>query len=136
ANLSGPFSFQGNGAFRGESYGLRFNSAAPDSAGKTQVSMFLQPTSSAFSLAVEGLLEPGMAPKFDGAITYRQKPPATDVASDIRGDLVLESKVTGSTDRIVLSGYTLRPDENRAGTRLTGAASIQLGATQSFDAVI
>src|SRR5690606_34050680 len=46
------------------------------------------------------------------------------------------SKVTGSTDRIVLSGYTLRPDENRAGTRLTGAASIQLGARRSFDAVI
>jgi hypothetical protein len=121
ANLAGPFSFQGSGVFRGDSYSLRFNSAAPDMTGKTQVSMFLQPLSSAFSLSVEGLLSPGMAPKFDGAMTYRQKPPVTDVASDISGDLVLESKLTGSTDRIVLSGYTLRPDENRAGTRLTGA---------------
>ena len=134
--FSGPFSFQGNGSYRSEPYGLRFNSGVLDESGKARVSLFLQPQSSAFSLALEGLLEPGMAPKFDGDMVYRQKPPATDVATDIRGDLVLESKVTGSTDRIVLSGYTLRPDENRAGMRLTGAASIQLGDVRSFDAVI
>src|SRR5690606_3419536 len=135
-NFSGPFSFQGSGAYRGQSYGLRLNTAAADAAGKAQLSLFLQPESAAFSLAVEGMLAPGMAPKFDGAVTYRQKPPPASAATDIRGDLVLESKMTGSTDRIVLSGYTLRPDENRAGTRLTGAASIQLGASRSFDAVI
>ena len=136
AGFSGPFSFQGSGNYRGEPYGLRFNSGVLDDSGKARVSLFLQPQSTTFSLALEGLLEPGMAPKFDGDMVYRQRPPATDVATDIRGDLVLESKVTGSTDRIVLSGYTLRPDENRAGMRLTGAASIQLGDTRSFDAVI
>lgn len=136
AGFSGPFSFQGNGSYRGEPYGLRFNSGVLDESGKARVSLFLQPQSSTFSLALEGLLEPGMAPKFDGDMVYRQKPPATDVATNIRGDLVLESKITGSTDRIVLSGYTLRPDENRAGMRLTGAASIQLGDVRSFDAVI
>ena len=136
AGFSGPFSFQGNGNYRGEPYGLRFNSGVLEESGKARVSLFLQPQSAAFSLSLEGLLEPGMAPKFDGDMVYRQKPPATDVATDIRGDLVLESKVTGSTDRIVLSGYTLRPDENRAGMRLTGAASIQLGDVRSFDAVI
>ena len=136
AGFSGPFSFQGSGSYRGEPYGLRFNSGVLDDSGKARVSLFLQPQSTTFSLALEGLLEPGMAPKFDGDMVYRQKPPATDVATDIRGDLVLESKVTGSTDRIVLSGYTLRPDENRAGMRLTGAASIQLGDVRSFDAVI
>lgn len=135
-DFSGPFSFQGAGRHRGQSYSLRFNSSALDAADKSRVSLFLQPQSGAFSLALEGLLAPGMAPKFEGDMVYRQKPPATDVATDIRGDLVLESKVTGSTDRIVLSGYTLQPDENRAGTRLTGAASIQLGDVRSFDAVI
>ncbi|HTO28638.1 MAG TPA: hypothetical protein VL017_08610, partial [Devosia sp.] len=119
-----------------EPYSVRFNSSALDAAGKSRVSLYLQPQSGAFSLSLEGMLEPGMAPKFDGDLIYRQTPPATDVATDIRGDLVLESKVAGSTDRIVLSGYTLRPDENRAGTRLTGAASIQLGDVRSFDAVI
>ncbi|KRA45483.1 AsmA family protein [Devosia sp. Root635] len=136
ASFSGPFSFQGNGSYRNEPYGLRFNSGLVDEAGKTRASLFLQPLSNAFSLSLEGLLQPGMAPKFEGDMVYRQTPPATDVATDIRGDLVLESKITGSTDRIVLSGYTLRPDENRAGTRLTGAASIQLGDVRSFDAVI
>src|SRR5690606_34141665 len=110
--------FQGNGSYRDQSYSVRFNSSLVDDAGKARVSLFLQPQSAGFSLSLEGLLQPGMAPKFDGDMIYRQKPEATDVASDISGDLVLESKVTGSTDRIVLSGYTLRPDENRAGTRL------------------
>lgn len=135
-SFSGPFSFQGNGTHRDEVFGVRFNSSAVDDAGQSRVSLFVQPQSAAFSLSLEGMLAPGMAPKFDGDMVFRQKPPATDVATDIRGDLVLESKVTASTDRIVLSGYTLRPDENRAGTRLTGAASIQLGDVRSFDAVI
>ncbi len=136
ADFTGPLSFQGSGSHGNEPYSIRFNSGAPDAAGKSSVSLFLQPQSGGFSFSLEGLLAPGMAPKFEGDMVYRQKPPATDVATDIRGDLVLESKVTGSTDRIVLSGYTLRPDENRAGTRLTGAASIQLGDVRSFDAVI
>nr|WP_295886139.1 AsmA family protein [uncultured Devosia sp.] len=136
ADFSGPFSFQGSGSQGNEPYSIRFNSSALDAAGKSRVSLFLEPQSGAFSLSLEGLLEPGMAPKFDGDLIYRQAPPAADAATEIRGDLVLESKVTGSTDRIVLSGYTLRPDENRAGTRLTGAASVQLGDVRSFDAVI
>lgn len=136
SSFSGPFSFQGNGRYRDQTYGIRFNSSVLDGDGKSRVSLYLQPQTAAFSFSLVGLLAPGMAPKFDGEMVYRHKPPATDVATDIRGDLVLESKVTGSTDRIVLSGYTLRPDENRAGTRLTGAASIQLGDVRSFDAVI
>lgn len=136
SSFSGPFSFQGTGGYRGDNYSLRFNSSALDAAGSARVSLFLQPQSGAMSLSAEGTLVPGMAPKFDGAMIFRQKPPVADAATDIRGDLVLESKVTASTDRIVLSGYTLRPDENRAGTRLTGAASIQLGDRRSFDAVI
>ena len=136
SGFSGPFSFQGTAGYKDEPYSLRFNSSELDETGSSRVSLFVQPQSSAFSFAAEGLLTPGMAPKFDGTLVYRQKPPATDVATDIRGDLVLESKATASTDRIVLSGYTLRPDENRAGTRLTGAASIQLGDIRSFDAVI
>ncbi len=136
ADFSGPFSFQGSASHHGEAYSLRFNSSALDAEEKSRVSLFLQPQSGAFSFSLEGLLAPGMAPKFEGDMVYRQTPPAAEVATDIRGDLVLESKVTASTDRVVLSGYTLRPDENRAATRLTGAASIQLGDVRSFDAVI
>lgn len=136
SNFSGPFSFAGSGRYHDVDYGIRFNASAADAAGSMRVSTFVQPQSAGFTFSAEGSLLPGMAPKFDGAVVYRQKPPASDGAGEIRGDLVLESKATASTDRVVLSGYTLRPDENRAGTRLTGAASIQLGDERSFDAVI
>lgn len=134
AAITGPFQFQGNLEYDDLRYGVRFNTSAMDGDGSNRVTAYAQ--TDGFSIATEGQLTPGMAPRFEGSITYRQKPPQTDVADDIRGDLVLESKVTASTDRMVLTGYTLQPDENRAGTRLTGAASIQLGARRSFDAVI
>ena len=136
SGFSGPFSFQGRGTYRDIPYALRFNSGSPDGTGRAPVSMFVQPQAAGFSLSLEGLLAGGMAPKFEGDLVYRQKPPIAETVDDIHGDLLIESKVTGSTDRIVLSGYTLRPDENRAGTRLTGAASVQLGDERSFDAVI
>ena len=136
SSFSGPLSFTGTGAYQGEDYSFRLNTSAADAAGNSQLSAYVQPLSTAFSLSAEGVFQPGMAPKFEGDLVYRQKPPAAEAAEDIRGDLVLEAKVAGSTDRLVLSGYTLRPDENRAGTRLTGAASIQLGDVRSFDAVV
>lgn len=136
SGLAGPLQFQGTGAYEGVRYVTRFNSAPLASDGSSRVTASIRPESDAFSFTVEGLLAAGMAPKFDGAMTYRQSPPAAEKADEIRGNLVLESRITASTDRVVLTGYTLRPDENRGGTRLTGAASIQLGARQSFDAVI
>ncbi|MFK4809594.1 AsmA family protein [Devosia sp. ZW T5_3] len=136
SGLAGPLQFQGSGSYGGGRYTARFNSAPLASDGSSRVTAAVRPESDAFSFAVEGLLTAGMAPKFDGAMTYRQKPATAQNADEIHGDLVLESRITASTDRVVLTGYTLRPDENRAGTRLTGAASIQLGTRQSFDAVI
>ncbi|MCS6759616.1 MAG: hypothetical protein MO852_12165 [Candidatus Devosia euplotis] len=117
-------------------YGLRLNAVPADASGATRVSSSVQPESGTFSFNLEGRLHSGIAPKFDGTMTYRQRPPLAESADDIRGDLILESKIVGSTDRIALTGYTLQPDQNRAGTRLTGAASIQLGARRSFDAVV
>ncbi|KKC35587.1 hypothetical protein WH87_16185 [Devosia epidermidihirudinis] len=136
ASFSGPFQFQGSGTYGGERYGVRFNSAAANITGNARVTLGLRPESGAYSLTAEGQLEAGMAPKFDGTLTYRQTPPVAASASDVRGDLVFTSKVTSSTDRVLLSGYTLQPDENRSGARLTGSASIQIGAAPSFDAVI
>ena len=135
-NFSGPIQLQGAANYGGERYSFRFSSATPDAVGNARVSAYLQGAN--YSISSEGSLTPGIAPKYDGAVTFRQKPAliAGVPADDIRGDLVLESKLTASTDRIVLSGYTLQPDENRAGTRLTGAASVQLGKQPNFDAVV
>ena len=136
STMSGPLQFNGAGSYHGERYSLRLNSSAPDQAGAARVSAFLNAQSGAFSFTTEGMLVAGVAPKFEGTLTYRQRPPAAEAAEDIRGNLILEAQVAGSTDRIVLSSYTLQPDENRAGTRLSGAASIQLGERLGFDAVV
>ncbi|MCS6760810.1 MAG: hypothetical protein MO846_01460 [Candidatus Devosia symbiotica] len=78
---------------------MRLNSSLVDAVGVT-------------SLRIEGLLSSGTAPRFDGTMTYRQTPLIADNADEIRGDLVLESKMIGSTDRIVLTRYTLQPDQS------------------------
>jgi len=135
-SLAGPFQFQGGLAHDGVRYSVRFNSSAVDAEGASRVAGAVAAVERGFSLSAEGQLLNGIAPKFDGTVTYRQAPPVAEAADDIRGDLVLEANVQASTDRIVFTGYTLQPDENRAGTRLTGAASIQLGARRNFDAVI
>lgn len=136
ASFSGPFQFQGNADYGDTRYDVRVNSGLADAAGNAKLSSFIRQSAGAFSLNLDGTLSAGAAPKFDGTMAYRQTPPAADAAGDIRGALVLESAVSASMDRVVLSGYTLYPDENRAGTRLTGTASIQLGADPAFDAVI
>src|SRR5690606_29974550 len=53
-----------------------------------------------------------------------------------KGDLVVESKLEANAERVLLSDYTVTPDENRAATRLLGAAEIKLGQGRSFNAVI
>ena len=136
SSFIGPFQFQGGVSHGGARYDLRINSAAADAEGNARLSSFVRQVQGGFSATVEGTLTGGPAPRFAGTLVYRQAPPETEVADDIRGDLVLESEITANTDRVVLSGYTLRPDENRAGMRLTGAASIQLGMRRTFDAVV
>ncbi len=136
SSFTGPFQFQGAADYGDQRYDVRFNAGASDAVGANRISAFLREASGAYSLTGDGMITPGMAPRFEGTVTYKQAPPPAEAADDIRGALVLESAVTISTDRVVLSGYTLNPDENRAGTRLTGSANIQLGARRSFDAVL
>lgn len=135
-SFAGPFQFQGNAIYDGEAYALRLNSGVVDEAGSSRVSAFIADASGSSSFTLDGAMQTGPAPKFDGTVVLRQSPPAAARAEQIRGNLVFESKIAASTDRIVLNGYTLVPDENRAGVRLTGAASVQLGARNSFEAVV
>ncbi len=136
SSFAGPFQFQGRADYADARYDVRVNSGAADAEGNARISSFVSEVLGAFSVSVEGVVTAGAAPRLAGALVYRQAPPEAERADDIRGDLVLESELTVNTDRVVLTGYTLHPDENRAGMRLTGAASIQLGARRSFDAVV
>lgn len=135
-SFAGPFQFQGTANRDGAAYSLRLNSGLVDEASSARVSAFVSDAAGRGSLTLDGALVTGQAPKFEGTMILKQTPPPAERAEQIRGNLVLESKVTASTDRILLNGYTLLPDENRAGMRLTGAASIQLGARSSFEAVV
>lgn len=135
-SFAGPFQFQGFADYGDYRYDVRFNTGASDAEGLARISASAREVGNQYSFAADGLLTAGMAPKFDGTLVYRQTPPRAEEADEIQGDLVLQSSLAASTDRAVLSGFTLTPDENRATTRLTGAASIQLGARNSFDAVV
>lgn len=135
-SFSGPFQFQGNAVHDNSAYSVRLNSGLVDADGTARVSAFVADGGAGTSLTLDGALATGLAPKFDGTMVFKQSPPPAENAENIRGNLVLESKVTASSDRIVLNGYTLMLDENRSGMRLTGAASIQLGARNAFEAVV
>ncbi len=135
-SFAGPYQFQGSATIDDGRYGIRVNSAKVDADGYSRLTASVTAVDGGVSVSAEGQLAAGMAPKFDGNLSLRQKPSAGETADEIRGDLVLEAQVSASTDRVVFSSYTLQPDENRAGMRLTGAASVQLGTRRSFDAII
>lgn len=137
--VRGPFAFQGTAEVGGAPYGLRFATSAMREDETTQVTAYIRPSDERFTLTAEGDLQLGGAPSFAGKMTYRQAPPRPGGDQPIdagKGDLVVESKLEANAERVLLSDYTVTPDENRAATRLLGAAEIKLGQGRSFNAVI
>jgi len=134
--LRGPFTFQGSASYEQNRYGVRISTAAMDPQGRMQVSTFIRSESIGFSIAAEGELATGESPRFAGNLSYRQVPPAAGSAETVQGDLVLTSPVEATPERITLSAYVLQPDENRAATRMQGAATIHLGERYAFDATL
>ena len=138
-SIKGPFSFQGNGTLDGAAYMMRVSTAQLDDAGATTLSLYLQAADRSFTVEANGALQTGAAPKFTGDLTYRRPPPRPaegEIADAGRGDLLLEGKVEAVADRVLLSDYTLLPDENRAATRLLGAAELKLGEDMAFNAIV
>ncbi len=137
--LRGPFSFQGNGNVDGAVYALRVTTGQLDVEGGGSLALSLRPADERFTLAAEGFLTPGLTPGFTGTMIYRQPPlkPAKAGAEDAgQGALVMSSKVQASPSKVLLSDYVVIPDENRAATRLLGAADVTLGRDMAFNAVI
>jgi hypothetical protein len=137
--LKGPFSFQGSAALDGAGYTVRVATGALDVDGATTLSLSVAGDDHSFSLEANGALHTGVAPKFVGDLRYRRPPPQAPEGEAVdlgRGDLVLEGKVDAAPDRVLLSNYTLLPDENRGATRLTGAAELKLGDGMAFNAIV
>lgn len=137
--LRGPFGFQGRGSYQGQVYDARVGTSALDETGASQFSLYLEPVDKTFALNSEGTLTTGAQPAFSGTASLRIRPPLPAEGESFdagRGDFVLTSSVEANPDRILLSEYTILPDENRAAARLNGAADVTLGAGQSFKAVV
>lgn len=137
--LRGPFSFAGSGTVDGEGYGLRLTTGALADDGTATLAASLRPIDDRYSLSVDGTMTPGLMPQFSGTMAYRQKPPAPaegEAADAGRGDFVVTSRVEASPAKVLLGDYTVIPDENRAATRLVGAADLTLGTNMKFNAVI
>ena len=136
--LRGPFAFQGSGKVDGAGYALRVATGQLDAEGAGTLTLNLRPADGSFTLSAEGTLRTGPAPDFTGTATWRQPPPRREgeSADAGRGDLVVTSKVEATPARLLLSDYVVVPDENRATTRLLGAADVTLGQGMQFNAVV
>ncbi len=137
--LAGPFAFQGRGQVDDVGYQLRLTTGAIDDAGTTTLSATLRPEDGRYALTVEGRLVTGLSPSFAGTMAFRQPPPSVSDASGTdagRGDLVMTSELEADPGRVLLSDYTIIPDENRPATRLLGAADVTLGAGMAYNAVV
>jgi len=132
--LRGPFTVQAQGLYEGGRYSARIGTSAMNPEGAMQITAGLRPESGTYSVTIEGLLRTGAAPDFDGALTYRQS--QRHLVDADAGDLVLTSPMQADGERVLLSDFTLMPDEDQVATRLTGSASISLGATPSFEASV
>ncbi|MGJ8528174.1 AsmA family protein [Maritalea sp.] len=134
--LRGPFAFNGNGRLDEREFALRVNTSDVNVRGDIRISSFLTPADKSFSLSSEGLLTTAaLSPFYDGDLTLRIAPQNL-AENEVRGDAILEAKVQLEPERFKLTEYSLLPDENRAGTRLTGAVDLRLGADRQFDAVV
>ncbi|VAW18117.1 hypothetical protein MNBD_ALPHA12-2336 [hydrothermal vent metagenome] len=136
SNLRGPFGLQGVGMFDGRPMEVKLNTSAMNEAGGMQVSLLIRPQDGAYSFSGEGLFSASSNPGFKGKVTYRAAPVGADEAERVRGDLVITSEAEFSAQKLLLSSFSIKPDENRASTRLSGAAVIKLGANPEFDVVI
>ena len=134
--LRGPFSLQGKGQFGGVASGVRVSLSAFNAQLQSQVSVFWHPLDDGYSLSVQGVLDVQDTVSFKGKGSFRRRAPRGEDTEQIRGDLVVASDVELSAERLLLPAFEIQPDENQAGSRLSGALDIRLGAEQEFNAVI
>ncbi|MEX0860131.1 MAG: AsmA family protein [Cucumibacter sp.] len=135
--LRGPFSVQATGNFEGAPYQLRVSTSDPNENGDIRLSAHLRPLEGRFTVSAEGLLTLADGrPRFAGTGTWQYQPEPSDDVRTVSGAAVLDATVEADPERLLLTNFTYLPDETRAGTRLSGAAEIRLGADPQFDAVI
>jgi hypothetical protein len=140
---SGLVNLQLMGTVLGVRQAFSLSAGGVDAFGEAALAMSLRNADTGAVTSVEGVLSGTTQPNFTGTLDFRQPPPRPDpngpppsAAEMGRGDLTLAASVTVTADHLIVSDYTLLPDENRTTTRLTGAARVNFGVKTSFDAVV
>lgn len=136
SDMGGPYSLKGNGVYNDQPHALRLSLSAINRNQLSQASFFWRPNSGQYVFSGDGILELRENPKFLGQVLFKSDPVFAQATDDVRGDFVFSSEVEVSPHKILLTSFELQPDENQAGSRLSGAAVVNLGETQNFDAVI
>ena len=134
--LRGPFSLQASGIFEGAPYQLRINTSDPNPDGDIRLSVFLSPAGGRFSISADGVMTPGAMPRFVGTSSWQYQPEQSEDVREVRGAAILDASIEANPSRLLLTNFTFVPDETQAGTRLSGAADVRLGADRRFSTVI
>ncbi len=136
SGVRGPFSLRGVGRLGERPHMVRLNLSVLNRDLEAQASFFWKPVDGAYSISGEGVVAFGERPGFEGETVFRRAPQILSEADVVRGDSVFSSRLQVSTERILFSEFLFQPDENQAGSRLSGFASIVLGELPSFEAVV
>lgn len=134
SGLRGPFVMRAEADYEGARYNVQIGTSMMNMAGAMQVTASVSPLARGFSVSADGVLETGAVPDFSGQLRYRQAAPGN--GDGVVGAAVLQSPVTADPSQVVLEEFVFLPDENQAATRLTGTASVALGAAPRFVAEI
>jgi len=136
SGLKGPFRLQGSALLGGQRNNVRISVSSINAQNEAQTSLFIRADDASYTIAGEGLLEFGARSKFTGEGSVRITNPFQEQNQQERGDIVLSGALELSGEKLLLTSFELQPDENRVGSRLSGAAVINLGELQNFDIVV
>ncbi|MCF6326143.1 MAG: AsmA family protein [Devosiaceae bacterium] len=136
SGINGPFRLQGSALVGGEKNNLRISLSSINAQNEAQASLFMRADDASYTIAAEGLLQLGPRAKFIGEGSVRISNSAQGENQQVRGDSVLSAEVELSGEKLLLTSFELQADENRIGSRLNGAAVINLGELQNFDIVV
>ncbi|MCF6301857.1 MAG: hypothetical protein L3J13_01405, partial [Devosiaceae bacterium] len=136
SGLQGPYGLKGIGEYQNAPYSIRLNLSGINSENQSQSSFFVRPTSGEYSLAAGGMVTFGDMPEFVGDAVLRSSLLFSGDNNELRGDLVVASEIEINADKVLFSAFEIQPDENMAGSRLSGAAVLNLGSNANFNAVV
>ncbi|VAW22119.1 hypothetical protein MNBD_ALPHA11-2125, partial [hydrothermal vent metagenome] len=136
SGINGPFRLQGSALFGGQKNNIRVSLSAISAQNEAQASLFMRADDASYTISAEGLLQFGPLAKFIGEGSVRVANLTPGEKQQDRGDSVLTGEVELSGEKLLLTSFELQPDENRVGSRLSGAAVINLGELQNFDIVV